>query len=192
MEDSDEELDKKTRDNLFKNEIRSFRNRAFHDGYDDGKNAVIQKAFDDGYQKAFEQNFILSTLKGVAQALKSSHNLNSTKLTTRPTSTTSSASTASPSPSPSSKHRTERGSNQLFGSSATTAKSGEISSSSSSSNVSNTTGSSNINISSNHLSVLESMKFDDASDIESIKNDLIKICRENRLEVLAHYVSGIG
>lgn len=84
----------------------------------------------------------------------------------------------------------------MFGSA--TATTGDISSSScsSSSEVSaTTTGNSNINvnnISSNHLSKLESMKFDDAGDIESIKEDLIKICRENRLEILAHYVSQIG
>lgn len=228
MQESDDEntnqstdFDKKTRDKILENELRSFRNRGFHDGYDEGKKAVIQNAFDNGYQKAFEQNFILSTLKGVAQALIASHNLNSTssgsgptattKITStnlvtksstpsssRPTSTTSSssvASTSSPYPSNSSKQRIVRSSN-IFGSSTTTTTSGgggDISSSSSSSNVSNTTtGNSNINISSNHLSILESMNFDNANNIESIKNDLIKICRENRLEILAHYVSEIG
>lgn len=50
----------------------------------------------------------------------------------------------------------------------------------------------NVNISSNHLSMLESMKFDNTSDIETIKRDLVRICRENRLEILAHYVSQIG
>ena len=50
----------------------------------------------------------------------------------------------------------------------------------------------NVNISSNHMSLLESMKFDSTSDIESLKKDLIRICRENRLEILAHYVSQIG
>lgn len=188
MEESDDDsfnqstdLDKKTRDKILENEMRSFRNRGFHDGYDEGKKIIIQNAFDNGYQKAFEQNFILSTLRGVAQALIASHNLNSTNSTattktastnlvtkpstpssSRPTSTTSSASTSSPCPS--------------------------HSSTSSSSSINN----SNINISSNHLSILESMNFDNATDIESIKNDLMKICRENRLEILAHYVSEIG
>lgn len=131
MDDSEEDttspattdLDLKTREKILDNEMRSFKNRGFHDGYTDGKKAIIQDSFDNGYKKAFEQNFILSTLKGVANALQSSYNL------------------------------------------------------------------SNINISSNHLSKLESMKFDNAGDIESIKEDLIKICRENRLEILAHYVS---
>lgn len=112
-----------TRDQLLDNEMRPFKNRGFHDGYDVGKRIVLQDAFDSGYKKAFEQNFILSTLKGVASALKSNYN---------------------------------------------------------------------INISSNHLSLLNSMKFDGSSDSESIKKDLIAICRENRLEVLAHYVSQVG
>lgn len=109
---------------MISNELRSMRNHGFHDGYDEGKKVVIQEAFDTGYKKAFEENFILSTLKGVAHALKSSYN--------------------------------------------------------------------HVNISRNHLSILESMKFDNASDIEIIKSDLIKICRENRLEILAHYVSHVG
>lgn len=184
MDDSDEdasnpttELDLKTREQILDNEMRSFHNRGFHDGYDEGKKIVLQKAFDAGYQKAFEQNFVLSTLKGVAHALKSSYNLSR------------SSSTTSTSPLMPSINR--RRSN-LFGSSKNDDTS---SSSSSSSNISNTTGSSNNNVNnilSNHLSMLESMKFDNASDIESIKNDLIKICRENRLEILAHYVSQIG
>lgn len=104
------------------NELRAFKNRGFHDGFDEGKNAVIQEAFDSGYQKAFERNFALSTLKGVAHALRSS---------------------------------------------VTLSQSHQV------------------------LSTLESMKFDNSSDIESIKSDLIKICRDNRLEILAHYVSQI-
>lgn len=122
------------RNTLIDNEMRSFKNRGFHDGYDDGKKAVIKQAFDTGYKKAFEQNFILSTLKGVASALRTSYN---------------SASSSS-------------------------------------------TNGVNVNISSKHLSILESMKFDGTTDIESIKKDLIKVCRENRLEILAHYVSEIG
>lgn len=146
--DADDHLDSKTRERILENEMRSFRNAGFHDGYDEGKRSVIQGAFDDGYQKAFEQNFILSTLKGVAHALKSSYNLTINSKTSSTTST----------PSPTTSRITIN----------------------------------NDNISSNHLSILESMKFDDAGDIESIKNDLIRICRENRLEILAHYVSQIG
>lgn len=118
-----------TRSRLLDNEMRSFKNRAFHDGYDEAKGAVLQEAFDSSYKKAFEQNFILSTLKGVASALKTSG----------------------------------------FSSNSVS-----------------------VNISSNHLSLLDSMKFDGSGDIESIKKDLITICRENRLEILAHYVSQIG
>lgn len=64
--------DLETRERLLENEMRSFENLGFHDGYHDGKQSVVQNAFDCNYQKAFEQNFALSTLKGVAQALKSS------------------------------------------------------------------------------------------------------------------------
>lgn len=185
------DLDLKTRKKILDNETRSFKNRGFHDGYTDGKNAVIQESFDTGYQKAFEQNFILSTLKGVAHALQSSYNLKN------PTSAISSPSpTSSPSQLIRMRDGDRRNISNLFGSG--TATTGDISSSScsSSSEVSATTiGNSNINvnnISSNHLSILESMKFDNAGEIESIKEDLIKICRENRLEILAHYVSQIG
>lgn len=111
---SSTELDLGAREMMLTNEMRSFKNRGFHDGYDEGKSSTVQAAFDSGYKKAFERNFILSTLKGVAQALKTSYNLSN------------------------------------------------------------------------------NMKFDDASEIETIKNDLVKICRENRLEILAHYVSQIG
>lgn len=206
----DDELDYNTREKMVKNEMRSFRNRGFHDGYDEGKKAVIQQAFDTGYQKAFEQNFILSTLKGIAHALKSSYNLNSaTAIDTtsaRPTSIPSSSSSKLTSstninspPSPRSKPGSLFGSRSIVGSKSRSlplaGDSSAGSSCSSSSNVSNTTAGSsnfNVNISSNHLLLLESMKFDDAENIESIKNDLIKICRENRLEILAHYVSHIG
>jgi len=167
------ELDSKTRDRLIENDLRSFKNRGFHDGYDDGRKSVAQDAFDAGYKKAFEQSFILSTLKGVAQTLKTSYNL---KTKNRPTSTTISCSS-----SPSSRLRDDSGSDCSINLN-------------SSSNSNNTTGGSNmtIDIPENHLNLLESMKFDNASDIESIKSDLIKICRENRLEILAHYVSQIG
>lgn len=101
-------------------EMRAFKNRGFHEGHDEGKGAKLQEAFDSGYKKAFEQNFILSTLKGVASALKTSY------------------------------------------------------------------------ISTNHRGLLDSMKFDGSIDNEALKRDLITICRENRLEILAHYVSQIG
>lgn len=156
----DDELDLKSREKLLDNEMRAFRNRGFHDGYDDGKKAVVQEAFDAGYQKAFEENFILSTLKGVAQALKTSYNLNNINRPTSSTSTTSTLSSSSSSPLPSS---------------------------ASTNSAINTN-----NISNNHIEILESMKFDNASDIDSIKQDLIKICRENRLDILAHYVSHVG
>ena len=61
-----------TREALLNNELRSFNNRGFHDGYDDGKKSTSQQNFDLGYKKAFEQTFILATLKGVAEALKTS------------------------------------------------------------------------------------------------------------------------
>lgn len=193
------------------NELRAFKNRGFHDGYDEGKKAVIQEAFDSGYQKAFERSFALNTLKGVAQALRSSFNLSQNQQERtidhhgertqdhssprrsgghqkRPTSI---ASTASLSLS-----RTQ--SNPCEDNTTASCSSASSSASGSSCNVSGSqaTGisSSNIgsvNISSNHLSTLESMKFDNSSDIESIKRDLIKICRENRLEILAHYVSQV-
>lgn len=177
----DDELDLKSREKLLDNEMRAFRNRGFHDGYDDGKKAVVQEAFDAGYQKAFEENFILSTLKGVAQALKTSYNLNKNNMNrpTSSTSTTSTSSSSTSSPLPSLPSTTN--------SSTTTSTIATSSSSSSSATNTNLT-----NISSNHIRILESMKFDNASDIDSIKQDLIKICRENRLDILAHYVSHIG
>lgn len=183
-EDESTELDLKTRQRLVENEMRSFKTRGFHDGYDEGVKRTSQKAFDAGYKKAFEQNFILSTLKGVAHALQSSYNL-----TNRPTSTISSITSSSSSSSPSGRHHRMRSKRCDGGTSSSGSSSSNVSSSANSpapcSNI-------NVNISGNHLSILESMKFDDASDIESIKNDLIKICRENRLEILAHYVSQIG
>lgn len=209
---NDDSDDEPNRERMLGNEMRAFKNRGFHDGYDEGKKAVIQKAFDSGYQEAFERNFALSTLRGVAQALRSSYNLshqdnprttdsrrhhehqhhhnkrNSPHRSDHPKRPTSIASTASSS-SPLGRTRSNTEDN-------TTASCSSASSSASGSscNVSNTTGISsniNVNISSNHLSTLDSMKFDNSTDIESIKSDLIKICRENRLEILAHYVSQI-
>lgn len=235
---SSNELNPGTRESLLNNEMRSFKNRGFHDGYDDGKRSSIQEAFDSGYQKAFEQNFVLSTLKGVAQALKSSYNLNqnqndsainsrptSTISTTSTTSTASSSSSTSPSKNP--KYSSRSRMKNLFGSSSkiscSNKKVDDLICSSNSSSASSITasnlsvssvgnnmltpaGSSKIinktagsaskiksnNINNNHLLILESMKFDNVQDIESIKSDLIKICRENRLEILAHYISQIG
>lgn len=208
MDDSDDETNKSsseldigTREMMITNEMRSFKNRGFHDGYDEGKNSTIQGAFDTGYRKAFEQNFILSTLKGVAHALKSSYNLNSkininrnqrpNSLTPTISSTSSSQSACGDISSASSSSGGSRSSINVSNAIPTPPPSSTITTAT----VSSTTRSSNINvvnISNNHLSLLESMKFDDASDIESIKNDLVKICRENRLEILAHYVSQIG
>lgn len=234
------ELDLESREKLIDNEMRSFKNRGFHDGYDEGKKATAQDAFDSGYQKAFEQNFILSTLRGVAQALKSSYNLNNqTTSGSRPTSTTSTGSTASSSCSATSsssplnnrstpinqKNRSRMRTN-MFGSSTrfslgnkTTTTDDLINCSSNSSSSSSITtnlslGSSSVITSTgaerggssignddgkdrnsthnNHLLLLESMKFDNVQDIDSIKKDLIKICHENRLEILAHYISHIG
>jgi len=142
LESSEEnsDLSPKERGKLLNNEMRSFKNRGFHDGYDKGKETTIQESFDTGYKKAFELNFILSTLRGVANALKSSNNL---------------------------KRQTtiynQKNHNVV-----------------------------NLRISENHLYLLESMKFDGTTDVESLKGDLIKICRENRLEILAHYVSQVG
>lgn len=113
----------KSRQRMLANEMRSIRNHGFHNGYDEGQASVVQESFDTGYEKSFEQNFILSTLKGVAEAL---------------------------------------------------------------------VGSNRYSISDQHISMLKSMKFDNAGDIESIKKDLINICRRNRLEILAHYVSQVG
>lgn len=160
------------RDKLLDNEMRSYRNRGFHDGYDEGKKAVIQEAFDTGYKKAFEQNFILSTLKGVASALKSSYNLNQS-------------------------HRHQQHQDEPPSTPPTSSSSASDLNSSTSSPVSRTSSTSTTSSSTmrggspHHLRMLESMKFDGTSDIESIKNDLITICRENRLEILAHYVSQI-
>lgn len=166
------------RDKLLDNDMRSFKNRGFHDGYDEGKKMVLQEAFDKGYKKAFEQNFILSTLKGVANALKSSYNLNqrqSIRPTSSPAVTSSSLSSSSSSSS----------------SSASPSSSSSSSSTSSSSTSPPSSAASSTTLTTNHLNILEAMKFDGTRDIESIKNDLIKICRENKLEILAHYVSQI-
>lgn len=227
-----------------------------HDGYEEGvrpkkhshRNETT-KPVGQG-RKAFEQNFILSTLKGVANALKSSHrnslkqSLSNTEQSRRPTSAISSASTPSTSSSDSSstssfvvasttlkshRHSTGPANGVDLELASNCSTSSSVSSNLSSSNMigssdcyqtnNNTTGSgetdgkshhqhnyhhhagrrsigsnnaSNVTISSDHLNLLESMKFDSTSDIESIKKDLIKICRENRLEILAHYVSQIG
>lgn len=121
---SSDELDLETREKLLNNDLRSHTNRGFHDGYDEAKTDKLQEAFDVGYKKAFEQNFVLSTLKGVAQALILD------KI--------------------------------------------------------------NFKITITNLAILESMNFDNPDEIESIKENLIRICRENRLEILAHYVSQMG
>lgn len=161
--------------NLITNEMRSFNKRGFHDGYDEGKLSTSQNAFDEGYKESFEQNFILFTLKGVAQALKSSHNIKNNT------------------------NNTNNNNNNLNN------NTNNHSNNNSNSNSNNNINSNNTNnhhkyhhhphrvcISNNHLTLLESMKFDDASNIDNIKNNLVKICRENRLEILAHYVSQIG
>lgn len=193
------ELDISSRETMLTNEMRSIKNRHFHDGYDNGKNTTIQKAFDTGYKKAFEKNFILTTLKGVAHALKSSQNLNSNLgRNQRPNSltpTTSSSSSQLGAGDISSASSSSGGSRSSINVSNITISSQSGVHNESSPTVSSTTGRSDINVvnvTNNHLSLLESMKFDDTSDIESIKSDLVRICRENRLEILAHYVSQIG
>lgn len=235
MEDSDDEMtssshhrgevSQSARQRMLSNELRSFKNRGFHDGYDEGKKQVIQEAFDSGYQKAFEKNFALSTLKGVAQALRSSSNLRhhhhqddhpranisspsrnsgAHHHTTnsphrlghhhhqkRPTSI---ASTASSSLSRTRSNPCEDATTTASCSSASSSASGSscnVSSNHQAMGISSSNIVGSVNISDSHLSKLESMKFDNSSDIESIKEDLIKICRENRLEILAHYVSQI-
>lgn len=60
-----------SREVMLNNEMRSMRNHGFHDGYDEGRQSVIQEAFDTGYKRAYEQSFIQGMLKGAAHALRS-------------------------------------------------------------------------------------------------------------------------
>lgn len=231
------------RDTLLTNELRSFNSRGFHDGYDDGKKSSSQQNFDLGYKKAFEQQFILSTLKGVAEALKSSCNLNNKgdsnhndKLRQHNNSTIISCSSSQTNTINSNGFNHDDKINnstttcpkqQIEGILTTPKKMTPIknlsrndvntprnlSVNSNANNIINNNTSNlnnsncidrnqtsfnnqkgfvDANLSSNHLNLLESMKFDDATDIENLKDNLIKICRDNRLEILAHYVAQIG
>lgn len=181
--------DLETREKLLGNEVRGIRNRGFHDGYEKGKKSTIQKSFDSGYKKAFGQNFALSTLKGVAEALKNTLELRQSSPDS-PQSYSPSTNLRDSAPTTSSSSTTLE---------TTSTSGGVASNSSSSSNVScNTTDlrdryfTNNKVSSSNVLLLLETMDFNNVDNIESIKKALIQICRESRLEILAHYVSQIG
>lgn len=176
MDESDEDSDEQiVRQQTLNKEMKIHHTRGFHDGYDESAQLSANRALDHGYNLAYEQHFVLSTLRGVAFGLVSSKSAKTIKEET----------TESDSPTTST----------------------DNSSTNSTTTTTTTTTTNKQTLDEQQIRLLESLLIridrlqriivsqltdDEENELNDIKQDLIKICKDSRLEILAHYVSEIG
>ena len=203
MDESDDESDERiVRQQTLNKEMNIHLNRGFHDGYDESIQLNINRALDHGYNLAYEQHFILSTLKGVAFGLISSKSPETTKdipeansntSPEQPPTTSNDRDLAYPSlssPTPKSTITTAISNRKTFDEHQVELLNSILIRIDKLQRIIMSQLTENNKSSTSHLSYQKCES--ELGELNDIKQDLIKICKDNRFEILAHYVSEIG